>query len=287
MTAALYGELSPHPWRDPDAATEDPYSLFYKRSLSMGWLDDVGTHVRFERDPATGRDVEVVLGETGAEGLWGMHEAGPEVPGCGAASPVAAWFQVGVNAVPPDRALPVQPFLRCADDVVARFGALRLLAVQMLLPVQQLLHTTPRPGLPSLSGSGWYFESDPRARTEVAVTVDSGQDPTVPEAADEMLKWLRRDDQDVFACDAYSLTDHTTLAESTPFHCGEWKDPPRHRVTFRGTLAEWSLEAVGGVAAVLADAGARHGVIAPVQFTAARADLPPDYQGVSSLPPPA
>ncbi len=41
MFAALYGELVPHAWRDPESE-HDAYSLFYHRSLAMGWLDDRG-----------------------------------------------------------------------------------------------------------------------------------------------------------------------------------------------------------------------------------------------------
>ena len=41
MFAALYGELVPHPWRDPESEL-DAYSLFYHRSVAMGWLDDRG-----------------------------------------------------------------------------------------------------------------------------------------------------------------------------------------------------------------------------------------------------
>ena len=44
-----------------------------------------------------------------------------------------------------------------------------------------------------------------------------------------------------------------------------------HRVTFRATLAEWSLDALGWLAAFLADVSARHGVRTPLTLTADRA----------------
>jgi hypothetical protein len=39
MFAALYGELVPHAWRDPESE-HDTDSLFYHRSIAMGWFDD-------------------------------------------------------------------------------------------------------------------------------------------------------------------------------------------------------------------------------------------------------
>lgn len=272
MFAALYGELTLHPWRDPAAASEDMYSLFHDRSLAMGWLSDVGGLVEFRTDPATGRVEGHEIGDVGAEGRWGMHEAGPELPGCGPASSPVAWFQVGTDPVPADRPLPVHPFLCCADDVVARFGTLRLQAVQVLLPVQDL-HATPRRAvMPSLHTVGWFSECDPRSSTQVRVTVDSGQEPSIPAAAPEMLSWLQRDEQDAFVCDSYSLTDHDPLPEQHPAVDYHWNGPPLHRATFRGTLVEWSLDAVGWLAGFLADASARHGVTTPILLTASRSN---------------
>jgi hypothetical protein len=48
----------------------------------------------------------------------------------------------------------------------------------------------------------------------------------------------------------------------------------RHRVTFRGTLAEWSLDALGWLAVFLADVSSRHGVSTLLMLTADRAGAP-------------
>src|SRR5215472_17806301 len=111
MYAALYGELARHPRSDGGDGSEDAYSLFYARSAAMGWLT-----------PAT---------EGARGGLWGMNdaEAGP-----GAGPSRVAFFQVMLTGPAGGTLLPVQPFLACAADVVARVGALRLAAVQVLLP---------------------------------------------------------------------------------------------------------------------------------------------------------
>ncbi|MGX7673371.1 hypothetical protein [Plantactinospora sp. DSM 117369] len=265
MFAALYGELTPHPWRDP-ASGRDAYALFYERSLAMGWLDDLGGVVRF-----TDRGVEER--KTGAAGLWGMNDAGQEHPLAAPGASLVAWFQVGVEPLPADRPLPVQPFLRCTGDVTARIGTLDLRAVQVLLPVQGLDPGSSPPeyaGMPSLRTAGWFGGGDPRSRTPVRVTLDSGQAPTITSAAPLIRERMGRLDQDVFECESYSLDDADPPPMSPPFDDGFRNGPTRHRVTFHGTLAEWSLDALGWLGGFLADLAAGQGVGTPVLFTASR-----------------
>ncbi|GAA4735782.1 hypothetical protein [Phytohabitans rumicis] len=245
MFAALYGELVPHPWLDPDT-DRDAYWLFYHRSLAMGWLDEVG-----------------------AAGLWGMNDADREHPLADAGASLVAWFQVGAEEVPAGRPLPVQPFLRCAGDAVARMGRLELTAVQVLLPVQGL-DPSSRPAyghMPSLQTAAWYGDGDPLSRTPVRVTLDSGTDPSIRSAAPGMREWMSQE-QDTFVCESHSLSDPPPMAP--PFDDWFWNGPPRHRVTFHGTLAEWSLDALGWLGGFLADLSARHGVSTPLLLTARR-----------------
>ena len=157
LFAALHGELTPRPDRAPDT-DRDPYIQSHDRARAMGWLDS----------------------------LWGMNDAGREQPG----SSVVTWFQGSVDAVPAGRPLPVQPFLRCAGDVTARLGALELRAAQVLLPAHCLdVSTRPEPArMPSLSTAAWF--DDVRSATPVHVTVDSGQEPAVPAAAQRIRRRL-------------------------------------------------------------------------------------------------
>ncbi|GAA0821566.1 hypothetical protein ACFQVD_41670 [Streptosporangium amethystogenes subsp. fukuiense] len=250
MFAALHGELVSHPWRDPHVASSDAYSLFVARSSALGWLTEA---------------VENVSG-----GLWGMNDAGQ-----GPEPSRVAWFQVSLTEPVPDgRPLPVQPFLSCAGDVVARIGAPRLRAVQLLLPVQSLdASTRARAVIPLLQDAGWFADGDPRWRTPVRVTLDGGQEPSIRSAAPEMLRWMRGFTQDVFACDSVSLpddlTDDGTVLES-PVIDELWRGPARHRATFRGVLTEWSLDALGWLAAFLAEAASHNGVGTPLMLTADR-----------------
>lgn len=71
--------------------------------------------------------------------------------------------------------------------------------------------------------------------------------------------------QDVFACDSFSLDedDHLIL-KPNPF---EFRlGTVHHRVTFRGTLAEWSLDAVGWLTAFLSDLSSRNGISTPLMI---------------------
>ncbi|MDW5322659.1 hypothetical protein [Plantactinospora sp. KLBMP9567] len=265
MFAALYGGLTPHPWRDPHSAA-DAYALFHERSLAMGWLDDVGGVVRIT-------DAGIEERKTGAPGLWGMNDAGQDHPLAVPDTSLVAWFQVGVEPLPADRPLPVQPFLRCAGDVTARIGTLDLRAVQVLLPVQGLDPGSAPPeyaGMPSLRTAGWFGAGDPGSGTPVRVTLDGGQAQTVASAAPLIRERIDRLDQQVFACASYSLTDQDAPPMAPPLHDGFWTGPSRHRATLHGTLAEWSLDALGWLGGFLADLAAGQGVGTPLLFTASR-----------------
>lgn len=167
-------------------------------------------------------------------------------------------------------ALPVQPFLRCAGDVAARIGDLDLQAVQVLLPVQALDVPSRRAGVPSLPTARWFGDGDRHSRTPVQVTLDSGQTPSLSAAATHLREEVSRLDQRVFACESHSDTDHDPKALRPPFDSGFWNGPLRHRVTFSGTLAEWSLDALGGLGGFLADLSAQHGITTSVLLTVTR-----------------
>jgi hypothetical protein len=261
MYAAFYGELALH--APQDELSQDAYSLFYARSAAMGWLT-----------PA-------VEGAPG--GLWGMNDAGAS-PGTGPQPQRVAFFQVTLTEPAPDGVLSAQPFLSCASDVVARLGTLRLEAVQMLLPGQQ----TPTSGDlaspssmriagPLLDTRNWFGDCDPQLRTPIRVTLDGGPDPSVRAAAPAIARWAQEVRQDIFTCDSFSLAagDHLVL-QPTALH--EPGASP-HLVTLHGTLTEWSLDALGWLAAFLADISSRNGVHSPLMLTADRTGAPRSLAG--------
>lgn len=256
MYAAFYGELAPH--APQGEFSQDAYSLFYARSAAMGWLT-----------PAT---------EGAPGGLWGMNDAEAS-PGTGPPPQRVAFFQVTLTGLAPGGVLPAQPFLSCAGDVVARLGALRLEAVQVLLPGQETpaggdlaSPSSMRIARPLLETLNWFGDCGPQPRTPVRVTLDGGPDPSVRAAAPAIAQWAQEVRQDIFACDQFSLAegDHLVL-QPTPLH---EPGPSPHRVTFRGTLIEWSLDALGWLAAFVTDISSRHGVHTPLMLTADRTGAP-------------
>ncbi|MGW2160370.1 hypothetical protein [Nonomuraea sp. NPDC001699] len=249
MFAALHGELTPYPWREPTPAP-DAYSLFVARSSAMGWLiEPTGEHC----------------------GLWGMNDAGFD-SSAGPRHSRAAWFQVSLpTPTAIDRPLPVQPFLACAESVAARVGVLQLKAVQVLLPVQSLPSAegeSRRAGavVRLLQEIGWFGDLPPQERTGVRVTLDGGQNPTIRSVAPDLLGWLRELKHDVFG--DFFLTDKPVMLR--PAITDElWRGPARHSVTIDGTLAEWSLDGLGWLAALLAEAGRHHRLDSPLMLSAA------------------
>lgn len=257
MFAAVYGSLVPHAWHDPESV-HDAYQLFHQRSLAMGWIDDrsagEGEEGRFVRTP----------------GLWAMNDAGWSHPLAAPDADLIAWFQVEASAVAHDRPLPVQPFLRCAQDVMARVGTMSLSAVQVLLPVQGFGITSgaSRMSVPSMQTVHWLGEHDPRSRTQVEISIDSGRDPSIPAASDQIREYISRLDQSVFVCTSHSAGGRPAI--DPPFDDTFWNGPPLHRAMFSGELAEWSLDALGWLAGFLADLSVRSGATTPLLLTVVR-----------------
>lgn len=258
MFAALYGELVPHPWRDPESE-HDAYQLFYQRSLAMGWLDD----------PDAGASEASMLR---APGLWGMNDAGWTHPLAAPGAELISWFQVEASAVADDRPLPVQPFLRCAEDTTARAGTPNLSTVQVLLPVQGLDPSTrpPYAPVPSMLTVQWFAESHPPSRTPVEVSINSGRDPSIPAIAQQLTDHLGDVDQDVFVYRSHDVAGRDDVLRP-PFDDSFWNGPPQHGVVLHGELAEWSCDAVGWLTAVVADSAAQLGVRSPLLLTVTRA----------------
>ncbi|MFB6842699.1 hypothetical protein [Streptomyces sp. NPDC056361] len=262
MFAALYGELIPHAWHDP-ASEHDAYQLFHQRSLAMGWLDD---RPGAEEGNSPGRRAFA------APGLWAMNDAGWSHPLAAPGSNLISWFQIEASALADDRPLPVQPFLRCAQDTTERVGAVRLTAVQVLLPVQGI-DVSARPPyamVPSMRTPDWFGECDPRARVSVKVRIDGGLDPSIPAVAPRLARLIVPPDQNVFAGELDELVPPEDFPPP-PFDDRFWNGPPLHGMTLSGELAEWSCDAVGWLAATVADSAAYTGIRTPVLFTVARA----------------
>lgn len=246
LYAAIYGGLTPRPDREP-VTDRDTYIQFHDRAQAMGWLDT----------------------------LWDMNDAGRDHPLAAPGSPLVAWFQAGACPVPDSRSLPVRPFLSCAGDVTARLGQLRMQAAQVLLPVQSL-DISARPEharMPSLQAAAWF--DDVRCWTTVHLTVDSGQDPVIHQAAHRLHRGLTELARDVFRCESRIELDPV----SPPLPDGVWSGPPRHRASFQGTLIEWSLDAVGWLGEFIADLAARESSGVPLLLTVSRPT--PDQQNIT------
>jgi hypothetical protein len=245
MFAALYGELVPHAWRDPDSEL-DAYPLFHQRSIAMGWLDDRSAGGGFEDRMFR------------APGLWGMNDAGWNHPLAAPGADLISWFQVEASAVADDRPLPVQPFLRCAQDATARAGTLDLSAVQVLLPVQGLHRASlpPYAPVPAMLTVDWFAERHPRSRTPVEVNINSGREPSIPAVAQQLTDHLAHPDQDMFVYRSHDVAGQDAVLPP-PFDDGLWNGPPLHGVVLHGEVAEWSCDAIGWVAEVIAGSAAR------------------------------
>ncbi|MBL0885574.1 hypothetical protein [Myceligenerans indicum] len=247
---ALFGDPG---GRAPSAGDEDEYSLFHRRSESMGWLDTRG--VIEWRD---GFEEHV-----GTRGLWALHDAGTGSVTEGVAGPPADyWFHVGVEPLPVGGALPTQALLRCIGDVVAmRQSEFRLRAVQFVLPTQ-LLDVGRRRDMalaPSVEGMGWLAmsevlaQSDPvPAKIEISLPAEMPRNfaRNMAESVHELAAPLLRE---ALVTEVDSVEVPVLVADHF------WDGPSRGAVSIRCEFQGWTFEGVGWLAGFVADFCARNG----------------------------
>lgn len=207
-----------------------------------------------------------------APGLWAMNDAGWDHPLATPGTKLIAWFQVEISAVADDQPLPVQPFLQCAESVTARVGTMDLSAVQLLMPVHSLDPSArpPYATVPSMQTRHWFTERDPRTKTPVEVSINSGLDPLISAVAEQLSDRLGHLGQNVFVCSSPDVASRADVPPP-PFEDSFWHGPPRHDMVLHGELVEWSCDAVGWLAEVVADLAAQLGVRSPLLLTVTRA----------------
>ncbi|MEE1928782.1 hypothetical protein V1J52_11350 [Streptomyces sp. TRM 70351] len=108
-----------------------------------------------------------------------------------------------------------------------------------------------------------------RARTQVRVNVNSGQDQAVATTARQLADHIRNLDQDVFVYRSHEATGLDAVVHP-PIDDRAWNGPPRHGVVLRGELAEWTPEAIGWLSEVIADTSAQAGIRSPLLLTITR-----------------
>lgn len=254
MWVGLYGTFASHPSAARDEA--DAYRLFYARSSAMGWLVDAM--------------------DRGSDGLWGMNDAEIAISAT-TSPPLALWFQVVLTKmVPAGGVLPVQPFLVCAADVVARLGVLDLQAVQLLVPTHAFAEVAgdsvaARADLELAEAAGWYTATPAGSRTAIELTLAGVEIANIVDVVPEALARTSSPWQDVLDLRALSSPSMHELAIPVGIAAQMGSGPLSVVGPFSGTIAEWSLDAIGWAAALLAESLRRAGTRTPVLLTASLA----------------
>jgi hypothetical protein len=207
-------------------------------------------------------------------GFWGMNDAGQRGPDPNAQHPYALWFQVVLpRMISPTQPLPLQPLLSCVGDVISRMGNLQLDAIQILMPLQSFADLAVAPSrndilFAPISSTGWFFDCNPSAATRVQVVLDGGQNPDIRSVAAKLFQWLQEIKQTVFVCEEFSEIDAMNVLK--PHFLDDAFRPSQHPVAFYGTLVEWSLDALGWLATLLAGVSYEFGVASPTVLTVSR-----------------
>ncbi|HEX4491393.1 MAG TPA: hypothetical protein VH914_09340 [Acidimicrobiia bacterium] len=149
----------------------------------------------------------------------------------GEAEPNRCWFQVDVTS--DSSLLPLMPLFACAGDVVHRLGTFTLEAVELQLP-PPAAPPSRQIAMELITANGWFGNCAPSHRRAIEVAI-GGVDVSV------VAEWMRPWVQSVFVCDSAAAT-------------------------LRGTVVEWSLDALGWTAAFVAQACHAVGVDIPLSM---------------------
>ena len=285
----IYGVLRPHSWIDsnvlgtpPDsAASENPksknaYSLFYSRSVGMGWA-------------APGD------GYVATKPLWKLEKAGFG-EGNRAENSLVAWFQIGIlpKSLHP---LPIAQALACAHDTVCQVGKLRLDTIQITVPpiapsaglparkrapgtlppgtqIILVMNTSGKPPQgPSPSAramvekfyrqwsrqrflrtyaplsENWFHPHDPEGLTAVRATVDGGTVMAIDDhPQEEVLEMLQTFASYPFRFVAVSRSPADFVEPAPPVVSEDCFPPGRDRVTFEILSPGWSIDTAAWIA---------------------------------------
>ncbi|WP_300011902.1 hypothetical protein [Pseudonocardia sp.] len=230
-----YGRIVRHPWLSPDWAEEDMYSLFAAGAEAMGWSSS---------------------GPGDDDGLWGMNDAGQDR--AGGATTRLAWFQVGLptHRAGGPRPLPLQPLATCSWDAVARIGDVAADGVQFLVPLQLAGPSAGR----LEAGLNPFHAADPAARTAATVTVDTGSNDIGRRRAKDLLEGMAALRTGPFRVTGPVRIAPTVDAPQPPLVGDMWMGPSRHPVEFDADLPEWTPDALGWLALLVAEGARRAGI---------------------------
>ena len=255
MFATLHGSWSRHPWLTESVEAPILDYLLRDRTQAMCWSMDVRAGVSPSRATVDGLSP-----------LWDVYDAGPDEVGVPEPGTPVAWFHV-VDRTPGTAPLPVRPLLVACGDALGRLGRLGLSATQVLLPVERL-DPSHRIGLhPQVDGLGWWSAPNPADEVGVTICLDSGRDPAAAAAAPAILSRLRELDQWVVGALSTSVVENASGPLTFLLSDHLWPGPVGAGWTFEATLVEWSLDAIGWLASVIADLAADEGVRTPLLLT--------------------
>lgn len=235
LLVAVHGSFDLHPWLDAETLTEDAYSLFTTRARAMGWLSDA-----MGRSPAR---------------YWAMNDAGQRWP---TSDGQIAWFQVAIEISLPGGVLPVRPVLACVDDVLRRAGRLALKGVQLLLP----LHLATDASVELAASDNWFAVLPTATGTALRLTLDTGSADCTPSAS-RLQEVLRGLDRAGFSTGDVTADSSAAVVLNPPVVGESWLGPGHHRLTMTATVPEWTLDAVGHLALLIAEGCRRAGMASP------------------------
>ena len=258
MFVALHGTFTLHPWLE---ATADlgpvPEFLFRDRTASMQW--SAGARNDLQSEP---------LVDDQPFGLWTVSDAGPDRIDTTRTPGPIAWFHAFLRSRPsPATPLPVRPFLTACDMAVRRLGQLHLGAVQLLLPLAGLDPSPRTSAYPRVDGGGWWASSNPADRSTVTIGFDSGLSPDAFEVAPAVVARLNSLNQHVFNADLTSVRHSPPDPHGFALSNHLWPGPLSGGPTFDATIAEYNLDTIGWLGALVADLAVDAGAESPLLMT--------------------
>jgi len=159
-----------------------------------------------------------------------------------------AYFKVGGSGRSENRGMPIMPRVSCAGDALARIGLLDLRGIELCISPR--VTRLPLGGL--VSGLNWFNICDPDGRRRIRVLIEGAVDDRPERRAVEALAALQQTNTGAFLFESVSFDGRRRTADgSLAVVDGIRLDPGRFNLI--ASTPEWSLDALGWVAAMVAE----------------------------------
>lgn len=253
LVVGIHGTIEMIPWvrraQDADVLDADAFGLIVERSESLGLA------------------ATTVAARRGANRLWDHADAGGDWAQ-GSTVRELSWLHVVLGEpTGPRRRLPIQAVALVQLEALRRIGTVAITGAHALVPLRIAADSGPE----LAASREWFAFADPASRTDLAVSVYSGNATDARDHAGKVAGDVSWRTQDVVTCELAEggrFPRRSLATEPTAWRSLGTRRTP-HGAVFSCSVPEWSAELASWMIELFADAYRASGSTKPVVIAVA------------------